>query len=245
MPDIKLICFDLDDTLWSTKQVMMEAEKQAFALLSQRTSIIAEHYDMMSLFQARLKKWKQLTAGKPQLKYQVSQLRRQSLALVLQDHDFKQAEAEQLSDEIFQCFMHWRHKPVYFEHTEETLAQLSEQYQLAAITNGNACSKRLGLDKYFTLHISAEDLGVGKPEPKPFEHTLKHFNVKAEEALHIGDNPSDDVWGAQQAGLHTIWYNPKNKPWEESEYTASLEVDQLNKIPAAVERLQANLQMKP
>ncbi|WP_299980489.1 HAD family hydrolase [uncultured Pseudoteredinibacter sp.] len=245
MPDIKLICFDLDDTLWSTKQVMMEAEKQAFTLLSQNATVIAEHYDMMSLFQARVKKWKQLTASHPQLKYQISQLRRQSLSLVLQDHNFSQSGADQLSDEIFQCFMHWRHKPIYFEHAEETLAQLSEQYQLAAITNGNACSKRLGLDKYFTLHISAEDLGIGKPEPEPFVHTLKHFNVKAEEALHIGDNPSDDVLGARQAGLYTIWYNPKSNPWKEADYKASLEVDQLNKIPAAVERLQANLQMKP
>lgn len=238
MATLKLICFDLDDTLWSTKQVMLEAEKHCYAMLQEKAPVLCEHYDLKSLFAARVEKWKVLLAKNPELKHQVSQLRQQSLALLLQDYDFSEHDASSLSAEVFELFMHWRHKPVYFNNALETLAELKKHYHLAAITNGNACSERLGLDQYFSLHVSAEELGVGKPEAKPFLHTLNHFKVNADECLHVGDNPDDDIWGAQQAGLHSLWFNRKQEIWPHKEYQASLEVDALEKIPAAVKQLQ-------
>lgn len=238
MAIIKLICFDLDDTLWSTKQVMLEAEKHCYAMLQEKAPALCEQYDLRALFAARVEKWKILMADNPELKYQVSQLRQKSLALLLQDYEFSQNEADSLSAEVFECFMHWRHQPVYFDNALETLAELKKQYQLAAITNGNACSERLGLDQYFSLHVSAEALGIGKPEAEPFLHTLSHFNLAPEECLHIGDNPDDDIRGAHQAGIHSLWFNRKQEAWPHKEYQASLEVDSLEKIPAAIEQLQ-------
>ena len=241
MATIKLICFDLDDTLWSTKQVMLEAEKHCYAMLQESAPALCEHYDLKALFAARIEKWKILIAKQPELQHQVSQLRQQSLGLLLQDHGFSQDEARHLSAQVFECFMHWRHQPVYFEHALETLATLKQNYALAAITNGNACSERLGLDQYFSLHVSAEALGIGKPEAEPFLHTLKHFQLDANECLHIGDNPEDDIRGAQQAGMHSLWFNRKQETWPHKEYQASLEVDALEKIPAAVQQLQDTL----
>lgn len=238
MSRIELISFDLDDTLWSTKRLMLNAEQHAFQLLCERAPIIAEHYDLMTLFHARLAQWKTLIAVQPNLKYRVSELRKQSLAAVLQSHNYNKLEATQLSEDIFEHFMHWRHQPVYFDHAIDTLKLLSEQYPMAAITNGNACTRRLGLDKYFALHVSAEELGIGKPEAKPFEHTLQHFNVPAQNCLHIGDNPQDDILGAQALGIRTLWFNKKQEAWPEDQQKADWETDCLSKIPAAVEQLQ-------
>jgi len=125
----------------------------------------------------------------------------------------------------------------YFDDAIETLESLAQDYQLAAISNGNACSTRLGLDKYFALHISAEELGVGKPEPEPFNAALAHFDLKPEQCVHIGDNPTDDILGARQSGFHCIWFNPKNTPWEEAQFQPSIEVHQLKDIPTAVSKL--------
>lgn len=238
MANIKLICFDLDDTLWSTKQVMLDAEQHSYRLLQEQAPSICERYDSNALFMARVEKWKELINNHPQLKHQISTLRKQSLALLLQDHGFDKDRAMAISSDAFDCFMHWRHQPQFFDHAIETLKVLNQQYQLAAITNGNACSKRLGLDKYFSLHVSAEDLGVGKPEPEPFLHALKHFNLTAQECLHIGDHPNDDIWGAQQLGFHTLWFNGKEEQWTHDHYRASAEVSSLEKIPAAVKQLQ-------
>lgn len=244
MKKIKLICFDLDDTLWSTKQVMMHAEQKAYQLLADKAPALTEQYDVFALFEARVKKWKNLIAQHKSLTHQISQLRQQSLALVLQDHGHSIDESTTISADVFECFMHWRHQPVYFDDAIATLEILADSFKLAAITNGNACTTRLGLDHLFNLHVSAEQLGIGKPEPEPFLHTLEHFNIASDEALHIGDNPSDDIVGARQVGLHTLWYNPKNKPWSNNDIRPCLEVDELQKIPAAVNGLQAKLQMK-
>ncbi len=217
---------------------MLNAEQHSYRLLQEKAPSICERYDSTALFMARVEKWKKLISETPQLKHQISSLRKQSLALILQEHEFTEDEAMAISNDAFECFMHWRHQPQYFDHVIETLESLKQEYQLAAITNGNACSKRLGLDKYFSLHVSAEDLGIGKPEAQPFMHTLKHFNLPAQECLHIGDHPDDDVWGAQQLGFHTLWFNRKEEQWAHTHFQASGEVRSWEKIPAAVKQLQ-------
>ena len=84
---------------------------------------------------------------------------------------------------------------------------------------------------YFRFALCAEERGVGKPDPKPFQEALKRAGIAAEHAVHIGDHPSVDIAGAQAAGLRAIWFNPQGKPWETAT-TPDAEIRSLAELPA-------------
>lgn len=63
----------------------------------------------------------------------------------------------------------------------------------------------LGLLQSIEHTIFSGDAGVWKPMPAIFERMLEALEVKAEEAVFVGDNPSEDILGAQRLGLRTIW----------------------------------------
>lgn len=95
----------------------------------------------------------------------------------------------------------------------QLLARLQGRYVLGVLTNGNADVRRLGLGQYFDFILCAEELGVGKPDPHPFREALRRGGVAAGQALHVGDHPLDDMTGARQAGLRSVWFNPDDRPW--------------------------------
>ncbi len=70
--------------------------------------------------------------------------------------------------------------------------------------------KDLGLYDYFEIVISGDTLERKKPDPMPLLHAAKHFGVKPENAMMIGDSVSD-VKAARNAGFQiacmTYGYN--------------------------------------
>lgn len=109
-------------------------------------------------------------------------------------------------------FLDARHQIELAPEVLPTLEWLANHFTLGVITNGNADVRRLGLADYFRFALCAEELGIGKPDPRPFREALRLAEVTADEAVHIGDHHEDDIFGAQQAGLRAIWYNPSVAP---------------------------------
>ena len=107
------------------------------------------------------------------------------------------------------------------------------------LTNGNADVRRLGLADYFQFALCAEELGVGKPDPHPFQEALKRGGVRPEEGVHIGDHPSDDIAGARRAGMQAIWFNPARKEWD-GEETPSAIIHNLSELPGVLAKLQGS-----
>ena len=60
----------------------------------------------------------------------------------------------------------------------------------------------LGLSKYITYLIGADDVVNKKPAVEAVLATLAHFNVKAHETLVVGDTEFDILMG-RNAGTHT------------------------------------------
>ena len=89
--------------------------------------------------------------------------------------------------------------------------------RMCVITNGLSAvqGRRLAktqLESFFEAVIISEEIGVAKPFPAFFDHTLKTLDIEdPRQVLVIGDNPGSDILGGQQAGLDTCWYNPKRK----------------------------------
>lgn len=117
----------------------------------------------------------------------------------------------------------------------EVLQTLYGRYKLAVISNAMSQLPRLalekaGLTKFFQLIIISRDLGIRKPDPKIFKYALKKLGVKPEETIHVGDSMEQDVVGAKNAGIKSVWIKNKEEPiLEEPNYTIS-SITELPKI---------------
>lgn len=66
--------------------------------------------------------------------------------------------------------------------------------------------ERHGLLAYFSAISYSDEVGVRKPDAKIFALTLATLGVTVGEALHVGDNPHDDVLGAKGCGMSAAHY---------------------------------------
>ncbi len=105
---------------------------------------------------------------------------------------------------------------IAFEHSIETLKKLKEQgYKVGLISNWDsscrAVLEQTGLLEYFDHTIISSEVGIEKPNPQIFERAFEIANVKAENALYVGDNYYDDVLGCEKVGMDCLLINPHNK----------------------------------
>jgi len=227
---IRLITFDLDDTLWDVGPVIHSAENCLRDWLAQHAPRLGE-FPVESLAAIR----RMLVESEPGLKHRISELRRRILFHALNDAGYAEGEAREIAEQAFEVFLEARHAIDLFPDVHPTLEHLANHYTLGVLTNGNADVRRLGLADYFRFTLCAEDLGIGKPDPRPFQEALGRAGVAAEHAVHIGDHPDDDISGAQRAGVRAIWFNPNGKAWQH-EGGPDAEVRSLAELPALLAR---------
>jgi putative hydrolase of the HAD superfamily len=68
------------------------------------------------------------------------------------------------------------------------------------------CSlNQLGISRYFNVVVVSEEHGWRKPAPQIFRDILERLQVKADETVFIGDSPLEDIKGAKEAGLRTVF----------------------------------------
>ncbi len=68
------------------------------------------------------------------------------------------------------------------------------------------CSlSHLDVSKYFNTVVVSDENGWRKPSPHIFKDVLDRLQVKADEAVYIGDSPLEDIKGAKAAGLRTVF----------------------------------------
>ncbi|UZE96462.1 HAD family hydrolase [Alkalimarinus alittae] len=207
---IKLITFDLDNTLWNSDPVLAKAETVLYSWLEKNCPELASRFSVEAI-----RDYKAAIANdNPALLHRVSALRLEVLRIALLDVGYASDAAEQQAKQAFQVFHAARQQVTLFEHAEHLLKSLSLQYQLAALTNGNADVSIIGLDRYFDFALTAEEIGKQKPHPDMFLAALEKAEVEAAEVIHIGDHPEQDIMGAHGAGLHTIWVNFDETPWD-------------------------------
>ena len=96
-----------------------------------------------------------------------------------------------------------------FSGVEQGLELLQQRgYHIGCVTN-KAESFTLplleakGVRKYFGVVVSGDTLLVKKPAPEPLLHAAKHFNVKPQDSLMLGDS-MHDVQAARSADFKVI-----------------------------------------
>lgn len=206
---IKLITFDLDNTLWPVDQVIRRAEKISAAWLRDNHPEVSARFDVSALIAVRDK----LVQESPHYLHNLTALRKAALTHAFLTCGYSGAEAESSSDTAFRIFHDARNEVTLFPQVQETLEQLSQRYQLGALTNGNADLNKIGLAHLFQFHHSSESIGKRKPEADMFFAALRDSGVSAAESIHIGDHPSEDIGAAISHGFAAIWANLIDQPW--------------------------------
>jgi HAD superfamily hydrolase (TIGR01509 family) len=97
------------------------------------------------------------------------------------------------------------------EGAKKLIKQAQKQCKVALISNFTYAPviykslRKLGISDFFSVVVVSEEVGWRKPSSHIFQHALNKLQVQANEAVFIGDSPIEDIKGAKQAGLKTIF----------------------------------------
>ena len=233
MSNIKLVTFDLDNTLWDVMKTIVRAEKMLRAWLSQNTPDALEIY--LSDAASRIRE--EVVEQYPKRRFDLSFLRTQVLFHCMRESGLSGARAEKAAQQAFDVFFVGRNDVVFFDNARSVLAELSASYSLFALTNGNANIDRVGIGEFFTGAVSSADVGASKPDLLMFTTVLELAGVSADQAVHIGDHLSDDILGANRAGMRSIWFNHNGEFSNNGESQPTDEVNELSQLPSAIAAL--------
>jgi putative hydrolase of the HAD superfamily len=233
MADIKLITFDLDNTLWNVETVIGNAERRMRTWLHDQVPDFHLRFPaevMLDLRNAVLERT-------PELRHDLSTLREEILYRAIAQCGFSRRDARRLAHEAFGIFLDARHEVEFFEGALETLDLLSRTYLLGALTNGNADIGRLKLDRFFHFGYTSAAVGIGKPAPEIFLAALDHAGTRPAEAVHVGDHLTDDIEGANGVGMHTIWVNLSRGSLPADASPPSHTVHGISDVPAGIREI--------
>lgn len=225
--NIKLITFDLDNTLWESHQVLMRATAKTNAWINEH---VPEYSGLDSDAQDGIRA--AIVREQPEITHDVSLYRLAFMKRSFQAAGIEDTRAERLSSEAFDVFMHWRCQVEPYPEAIRLLANLSRSYSLASITNGNSDITQTSIDRYFDFHVNAVNAGCVKPDVQIFRYTLERAGISdPAKAIHIGDSFEDDVKGARAAGMNAIWLDHAQSP---TQVLATATVQDLTQLEDAV-----------
>jgi putative hydrolase of the HAD superfamily len=209
MKSIKLITFDLDDTFWDIKPVIIKAEKETREWIHNQVGEI--DWGSMSDF---LGYRKELIEDDASLEWDISLLRKKIYEKKLKDIILDDFKREQIISESYKIFMAKRHEVLFYDDVYDSINKLSSKYHLGVLTNGNADIYKFEVGKFFDFSISSLDVKSNKPDEPHFSKAIENYgDISYEEVLHIGDDQTNDVYGAHMLGINTLWFNRRNEEW--------------------------------
>jgi HAD superfamily hydrolase (TIGR01549 family) len=103
------------------------------------------------------------------------------------------------------------------DYLPSLLERLHKKYKLAVVSNMSFAAaifqslRKLDIAKLFNAVIVSGVVGWRKPSPRIFLEALQALDVKAEEAVLVGDSPIADIGGAKKLGMKTVLLIEKYK----------------------------------
>lgn len=205
MEAIRAITIDLDDTLWEIHPVIRRAESALRDWLTENYPRTTELFPVEKARELR----RAVAAEHADRCHDLTFLRRAVLARMGTAAGY----GEGLVDDAMDVFTEARNRVEIFPEVRPALGALRAHFTLVAVTNGNACLSRIGIEDLFDDFVSAGIAGAAKPDRKIFEVAVAAAGVPAMRTLHVGDHPEYDVAGAREAGLRTAWVNRLGNAW--------------------------------
>lgn len=201
---LRLITFDLDDTLWPTGAVVSAANTALARALG------AECDDL----QLRLRSARSGANPKPSY----SEARILAIQSFLAERDGSTRERRAEAEEYFDVWLEERHSAaerLLFDGAAAAVANVRSAHQdaiIAAVTNGRGDPLAMSaLRSLFDFTVSAEDPDIypeRKPAAAPFLAALRragHVEATPAQWAHVGDDLINDVQAAKRLGAWSVW----------------------------------------
>lgn len=233
MAKLKLITFDLDNTLWPVDEVIRRAEAACQQWLQ------AHHPDAAAQLQpAAMREIRnQLLQAHPGYLSNLTALRTALLAEGFRRAGYSEPDARRFAGQAFDVFHDARNQVTLFPGARALLERLGKRYAIGALSNGNADLNKAGLADLFHFHHCAESIGKRKPAPDMFHAALDSAGSAPHQALHIGDHPEEDIQAALAVGFDAVWANILGLEWPSHLPRHPHQISDLEALYQLIERL--------
>jgi putative hydrolase of the HAD superfamily len=208
LTQIKIVFFDLDDTLCAYWEASKKALRDTFEanVLPGHTApeMLAAWSEAFRDFSPTLKKtdWYASYLRKGE-STRTEQMRLMLLRFGVSD--------DVLAKKLGDAYAYERNANLkLFPEAIPVLETLKARYPMGLITNGPADVQRqeietVGVGNYFE-HVYIEgEMGRGKPLPEVFEMIATEVGKQPDEILFVGNSYAHDILPAIEAGWHTAW----------------------------------------
>lgn len=212
---VRAITLDLDDTLWPFAPIGAHIEQVLHDWLLQHSPATAERFPIPAMRALR----DRVFSDNPHLLHDLSALRRLTLQQALQESGADPV----LLDPAYDVFYAARNQVECYPDSIGALERLATRVPVAALTNGNADLRRIGLSQHFVFSLGAREHGAAKPSAGIFHAACVRLGLPYGEVLHVGDHVETDVMGATRAGLRSCWINRDAQRWPHDEPRPDLE----------------------
>lgn len=209
---IKLVAFDLDDTLISEFEYIKSGYKAVSREFSKKYNLSEnETFErLMSLFSENSKNVFNRLLDEYGINYEKDDI--MSIVKVYREHIPKIS---------------------FFDDVIPTISILKNKgIKLSIITDGYAITQKNKLsavcaDKYFDEIIITDLLGreFWKPHPKSFEILKEKFGFDWDEIVYVGDNPEKDFYISKNYPVKTVRIAREKSVYKDSEYREGIKED--------------------
>ena len=124
----------------------------------------------------------------------------------------------------------------YVDGAHELLEELCGKYSLYIVSNGTTSVQKgriasSDIEKFVKGIFISQEIGVNKPAKAFFDACFAQIEDKDRDAfIIIGDSLTSDILGGVNAGITTIWFNPRGKE-NNSDIRPDYEIRLLGEIP--------------
>ena len=128
----------------------------------------------------------------------------------------------------------------------ELLEELYRKYRLYIVSNGTAKVQEgrigsSGIAKYMEGIFISQILGANKPDKQFFDICFAEIpDFSLSETVIIGDSLSSDIKGGINAGITTVWFNPKGIE-NDSDIKPDYTIKELSEVPGLLSQISAKI----
>lgn len=128
----------------------------------------------------------------------------------------------------------------------ELLEELYRKYRLYIVSNGTAKVQEgrigsSGITKYMDGIFISQILGANKPDKQFFDICFAEIpDFLLSETVIIGDSLSSDIKGGINAGITTVWFNPKGIE-NDSDIKPDYTIKELSEVPGLLSQISAKI----
>ncbi|MFB0562364.1 MAG: HAD family hydrolase [Candidatus Lokiarchaeia archaeon] len=211
--EVEALVFDLEGTLYNSKELVNEWRLQVFKLIGEKTGMSEEKI---------LKEFLKIVE---ELKGQG--FRRPPVSMIVERVGISREDLYKAIESV---------DPSKFIQPDpklrETLEDMREKWRLAMLTNLSRKStlnilRALDLDSdIFDPLVTASEMKKGKPDPEPFRRISEELGLEPSSIMMVGDSISSDLAPAKKVGMRTALISEK----ETSTPLADLEVRSIHEL---------------